>query len=683
MLSEYINSFAKLGVGAAFEPKFGDGRFTMVNRTRAIMGLGDMKYSVGLRLASHFQFTGAKFAITRPVPRSNFYGYNKKYIDEDGVYDPLRAIDEYSRTVPGMRLNKEDLRALASTDNIVDSQEAYIYNMLVSWLKARLYVDMKGKDGKVSISKSDFMDSHIGYSMTGDYGDKDYIITLGPPAGEDDTPYKMEYRDSANFWSRPYVMKYSSNSVEQVSFYMAHVLGSAGTSGLSADIPIDPLSFDELLLDPIGMAPSGVLKLFGEYWQRPNVIWLWIMDYVRLNRVEQEFASALELLGAIATQPLPSYHESILWSKAITVVNLSRFSPTRARVPTNLGGEPNVHDLNASTFTFDEGKAPSNFITVSSILTYAFWVGIYGMVSNYSEDCKSWDDVFASSDAELGILNTIEARAAMISLVTGKETMSCFTTNCHLTYDLSAMYGIKRLVVDKVYDDEHPGYLLFDTVPEYVSGSLLLGAVSSDYPILQHLAPKQSFQVNRQGLVEATTAAKIANAYRLFGHEVQIEHFRSGELYPVYANAEDSVIAVYELFARTRTFDLMRVTSSHAREGRHVDIPDAIHLDTYGECHIVIDMPVIDVCAWKQRQLVHRPTTMVDSRRVPTTFRVGSTSGFEKSRFSVYNRGGTRVQGFQETQVELAPEHPVVRGTAATTVPIEPPLEADPAQGAE
>jgi hypothetical protein len=683
MLTEYVNSFVKLGIGAAFEPRLGDGRFTMINKTRAIVDMKGMKYSCGLELASNFQITGAKFRVSNPTPKSNFYGYNKRYIDEDGVYDPLRAIDEYSRTVPGMRLGRDELKALASTDNLVDSQEAFIYNMLVSWFKAKLYKDMSGKNGKFTVQHSSFKDSHVGFSMYGEYGERSVDINLGPPRADEDFSYAVEYRDSTNFWTRPYVIKYSSNSVDQTSFYIAHAAGADGNSGLSADIPIAPLDFDELLFDPIGLSPSAAIKLHGDYWQKPNVIWLWIMDYVRLNRVEQEFASALELLGSLATQPMPSYHESILWSKALTNVNLSKFSPTRARIPSNLVGEPNVHDLNASTFTFDESKSPSNFVSVSSILNYTFWLGMYGMVSNFSEDCADWTDAFVSTDAELGILNTVPARAAMISLVTGKETNSCFTDNCHITFDLSGMYGIKQMVVSEVVDNQHTGTVYFDAVPQYVSGSLLLGAVSSDYPVLHHLHPQQSFSADRNGLVTPEDAAKMANTYRLFGHHLNVEHFRSGELYPTYANSEDSVIAVYELFGRSRTFDIMRVTSSTVRQGRSSDLPDAAHIAQYGECHVSFDQPVIEVSAWKRRKMVHRPVMVVDSRRVATKFHVGATSGFEKTRFVSYNRTGTRRQDFHEAQPELMPAVPIVRGTAAHTIPLEAAQEVDPAEDVE
>ncbi|AFH09413.1 capsid protein [Xanthophyllomyces dendrorhous virus L1B] len=683
MLTEYVNSIVRLGNGGAFEPTLGDGRFTMVNKTRAVMELGGVKYASNLELATHFQVAKAKFDVIKPVARSNFYGYNKKFIDESGVYDPLRAIDEYSRTVPGMRLGRDDLRALSLTDNKTDSQEAYIYNMLVSWLKARLYVDMKGSDNKFTVKYSSFKDTHVGYDINDSYGIESVEVNLGPPNPTGEAAISLEFRDTNNFWSKPYVLKYSNNSMEQGSFYLAHVLGSNGTSGLSADIQIDALDFNELLLDPVGSFPTGAFNIFADFWAKPNVIWLWIMDYVRLNRVEQEFASAFELLGALATQPLPSYHESILWSKSRTVVNMSKFSPTRARVPANLTGEPNVHDLNAQQFTFDEEKSPAGFITASAVLNYAFWIGIYGMVSNFAEDCSDWTDAFISSDAELGILSTVEARPAMISLVTGKETNSCFSNNCFLTYDLSGMYGVKQLIVDEKIDPNHPGVILFDTVPAFVSGSLLMGAVATDYPVLKHLEPHQHIKVERDGLLGAREAAMLANSYRLFGNDVIIEHFRSAEVYPTYANSEECVIATYELFGRTRTFDIMRVSSSYKRTGRTYEIPDATHVRTYGECKLTMDMPVLAVCGWKQRKTVHRPKMMLDSRRVATKFMVGATSGFEKTRFAVYNRRNVMAQGFHEAKAEMAPALPLVRGSAVSTAPIEPVQEQEPANAVE
>jgi len=666
MISEYLNSFAKLGVGQAFEPRFGDGRFTMVNKTMAHAKIAGVTYSSNLELSSNFQISGFKYGRTTPAPKTSYYGYNKKYLDEDGVYDPLRAIDEYSRTAPGLRLSKTDLTALATTSNMPDSHEAYIFNMLISWYKARLYVDMNGKDNLLTIKQSPYKDSHVTMSWFDTSDDVEIQTELGPPAGDDFSDIGFAQRNLENFWERPYVLRYTSTNIAQASFYLLHVFGRTRSSILNADIDIPGLDTHQLLLDGVGGLVFSAIAPDAVPWGRPETLWLWIMDYVRLNRVEHAFAAALEMLGSITAQPMPSYQESNMWQHAELTLNLASFSPVRARVPSNLTGEPNVYDLNAQQITLEEGRAPQNFLAVSSVLNYAMWMGLYALTDNYATDCADWHSVFISRDAELAILGTQEARAALISLITGKEIITTSTPNCHMTFNLSQMADIKKLQASVVHEAGYDSNIYLHGVPSYVSGSLLLGAAACDTDATCHLKSMYSFSVDKYGTCGVQDALKLASTYRLFGHEVILSHEKSGELYPTYANVSDSVIAAYELMARTRPFDMVRVIDSEPREGRSDLIPAANGLFLHGEVLVTIEMPKIDITSWGKRRTVHRPVMIVQSRRKAVTFKVASTSEYTQTQFKVRNRAEIVRQDFHEAVVLPAPSHPVAQTMAAS-----------------
>jgi hypothetical protein len=683
MITEYLNSFVKLGIGRAFEPRFGDGRFTMVNKTEVRVGMGDQRYSCALELSSDFQITGWKYGASSPEPKTYFYGYNKRYIDESGVYDPLRAIDEYSRTVPGLRLRKEDLVALATTDNLVDSQESFIYNMLVSWFKARIYKDMGGKNGKVSVGQSAYKDSHVGIGIAGSYADRTIEIELGSPVAYDDEEITYVQRTAENYWSLPYVLRYTSTNISQVSFYIIHVLGRSGQSGLACDIPIPGLELKNVLLDPVGSVATNSFSEEAVPWDQPERLWLYIMDYVRLNRLEQAFSAALELLGAVCSQPMPSYQESALWNNMVTTINLSRFSPTRARVPANLIGEPYSHDTTAIEFVMEETRSPANFLTVSAVLNYTAWVGIFGLFSNYAEDCSQWRNAFCAMSDELAVLNTVDARAALVSLVTGKELVTCFNANCYLSYDTSPMANVVSLEADEVFEPGYDPIIRFDTVPAYVSGSLIIGSVATNIKGLAHLQPDQSFAVDRYGSCSPGEAIILANTYRMFGHEARLEHPQSGEVFPIYANTADATVASYELLARTREFDRIRVSDSVRRKGRSSELPSASLLYQVGRCTVRYLIPTLGVAAWRKRTMVHRPNTMITSRREPVIFRVNNMAEFSSSRFTVRNKSGIRRQDFHEARVEPAPARPVGTSALAPITSLALGVHEEPADAAE
>ncbi|QGY72627.1 putative coat protein [Plasmopara viticola lesion associated toti 1] len=672
MHTEYINSFLKLGIGASLDVKFGDGRFSIINKTRIHAKAGLQTYTAGLELMSDFQVTGWKHGRQSMQPTNTYYGYNKQYLDDDGVYDPLRAIDDYSKTVPGLRLNKVDLEALASTGGKADSHEAFIYNMLVSWLYAKIYRDTGGKDNRLILQQSGYSDSHTAFNYFDSGNTTSYNHAMGEPFTGTKNNLGWDVRTLENYWDRPYVFRYTSTNVPQISFYLSHLWGRSGNGPLSADVKLEGLDDQEVYLDPVGPIRNMIFSNEVVPWGSPDALWLWIMDYVRLNRVEQAFAAAFELLGAVANQPMPSYQESHLWHKANLSINLAPFSPVRARVPSNLRGEPNLHDTNAITMLSDETKAPANYITTAAVMNYTAWVGLHSMVSNFSRDMRDWRPAVESYDAEMAILATPESRAALVSLVTGKEIFTCMNNNCHITYDLSDMANVKYIADYVPLEEEYPAKLKLDGLPPYVSGSMIMGCVALELQEVAHLHGTYSFQISTYNDLDPVDAGKAASTYRLFGHDTEIVHFRSMEQYPIYANRNDSTIAVHEIINRTRDFDRLKILSSSPRTGRNVDLPGAESLSNYGSVHVTIDRPTLLVLPWQSRRNVFRPAVVMQNNRAAVHFKVGNTSQYKTAHFNIGRVQNMVSQGFHERHLEVAPAHPVISGELAPTKAEDP-----------
>jgi len=300
-------------------------------------------------------------------------------------------------------------------------------------------------------------------------------------------------------------------------------------------------------------------------------------------------------------------------------------------------------------------------------MNYTAWVGLYAMVSNFSRDMRDWRPAVESYDAEMAILATPESRAALVSLVTGKEIFTCMNNNCHITYDLSDMANVKYVADFVPLEEDYPSKLKLDGLPPYVSGSMVLGCVALELQEVAHLHGNYSFQVSTYNDLDPVDAGKAASTYRLFGHDTEIVHFRSMEQYPIYANRNDSTIAVHEIINRTRDFDRLKILSSSPRSGRNVDLPGAESLSNYGEVHVTIDRPTLLVLPWQSRRNVFRPAVVMQNNRAAIHFKVGNTSQYKTAHFNIGRVQNMVSQGFHERHLEIAPSHPVISGELAPT----------------
>lgn len=237
--------------------------------------------------------------------------------------------------------------------------------------------------------------------------------------------------------------------------------------------------------------------------------------------------------------------------------------------------------------------------------------------------------------------------------------------NCHVTYDLSPMASIKTILAEEVVEVGYSDRVAIDYLPSYVSGSLLLGAVSCQLDSLIHLHSTYTFDVGEYNDVDVIDAVKAASTYRLFGHDIDVVHFRTHETYPVYANVADATVATYELLGRTRDFDRMRLLSSKKRAGRTNDLPEAQALSTYGRVAVTIERPMLAVTAWQRRDQVLRPSVVLQSRRQPIEFRIGNTSQYRTAHFNVGRPQVKVQQGFHDRQPEVAPSLPIISGVSA------------------
>nr|WGM49128.1 coat protein [Umbelopsis gibberispora virus 1] len=681
MLDNLLNSVIDFKNNNVTLPTYEDGAFSLVNRSVALVETLHSQFSSNLELRTDFTLTGFKPVVRYVDATADYTGINKKYIDETGFYDLHSAIEEFVRNYPGMRLSKQEIEAVAGSSPRHDSHVLYIYNMLVSWYKALLYRDTRGENGTFKVRRGGYSDSHVSYAVRGQLTEGFSEVTMGSPVEETDLG-QYSVRTMTSFWDSPYVVRLRGTNPMALGFYMLHLNGRTQTSDLSVDFELPGLDDREAAIDLVGASSLTMLDADAIRWTSPETIWLWIKDYVELNRVETAFAQAMELLSALAFQPLPSYHESKVWEKCQINVTLAKFTPTRARVPGNLDGEQYLNSTDAKEFSLTDGSNPKGYLLHGAVANYLTWLGLGALVDNFASGLSDWRLAYLAASDEMSVVRSVNARAAIISFLLDKEVVTYMDGNVNVSYDTTAMADATQIVFDIVHDDT-PRVKQLDGPYPYVSGSLVLGAVSTTLPALQHLVSHGTIMPSAYNDYTPQEAITMTNVYRLFGHDVQPYHVKTGEEYPTFATAHECVICPSAILNNARDFDRLALTESTARAGRTHFLPHSSSIRHRNTFTFTFTTPVLSLNRFGRRTLPCRPSIRVASRRQEIRFTVKSSGTLQHVKIAGGGTGRVVRQGFRDVPIRTVPEQPLPSGTG-TSVPILPDsLETDDVDTAE
>jgi hypothetical protein len=669
MFAKFLDSILNFKFNNLLEARILGGRFTLVNSTTATTRINDDPVFVNLELSSDFSLTNVNPIVTHQATHTDYSGYNSKYVNDDGSYNAEAALAEFAKTMYSGRLTRPEMLTILDSADVRDSHESYIYNLLVSWFMAKLYKDSESKNRETfTVSKQGYSDSHVTIEFNSHSTVNVETVTLGLPVG-DLGDLSIDMRTSENYWNRPYVFRYSNATPVQAAFYIYHLSGRERRTSLNVDVDVAGIDTSKLLFDPVVNRSMTLVTPDAVPWHDPDIIWSWVIDYVQLNRVEHAFAAAFETLSALAAVPMPSYQESTMWDRMQTTINFSAFSPTRARIRSNLEGVPYRTDNARYEVAMDDMAHPNSFIHSSAILNYSFYVGLYSMIDNYARSLDNWRGAFVSFVDEMAILQTVTARAAIISTVFGKDTPSCMNGSMFLSFNVAPMFGVEEIVPYKVHEKGYPQKLSIDMLHPYVSGSLLLGAVSADFDSCQHLHSLQKMELDVRGTSSPIDTIKIANMYRLFGYDVKAVHSRSGEQYPTYANFRECVVTPAYLLNLPEEYERVVITKRLQREGRSTNVQGIEALTVSRGCTMTIITPTISVVQWQQRSLLPKVTLRRLNRRKPVTFLVDANLSMYNVPARAHLGREVRDPSFQRDISVIQPMHPVQILDAGTVAP--------------
>nr|WGM49125.1 coat protein [Umbelopsis ramanniana virus 8a] len=683
--------FIKDSVNTAFavgrDPVIKDGRFTVVNNTVVDVNQGNRHYHSDLSLTADFQVAGRKKRGNRGTLSTDYAGYNRKYITEDGNYDGVAALEEFAKVSAEKGMMKPEVYTQLSKYTQADSHEAFLYNMLISWYKAKLYSDSQGVDDVLKVKTSAYNDSHVVVALDQSFDDHTYELDLGYPVDQT-TIERADWvlRNKELYWSRPYVLTYNASNPKQEVFYLLHTLGRNDVTALNFDIEIRGLNAKDLLLDPL----NGRDYLPADYsdldWSNHHLMWSWIVDYVKINRVEQAFASAFELLGALAYQPCPPTMEAAAWQEAEFCVVLADFSPTRGRLRTNLSGEAFKPYALAEEFLLSEAEAPGQFMASSALCNYYMWMGLYALLYNEARTRTEWRTVFSSVADELQVLYTAEARAACISVATGKEFSTCLTESCGMYIDTSRMETTTRLNRILDLDGTIGDQIEIKYMPAPVSGGILLGTFSEQLLATEHLTgtfqlPLISDEPTPMG---HSDIMKTCLVYRLFGFDCTLREMYSQQEYQTWAAARECVPEPGVLGLTDDVPRIWKIVDASPREGRRNVLPTVYELLSNTHAIVQVQKPTVKFNEWRKRTQTLKPQIRFVNKKQAVTFKVNTPLRYNNTRMIARPVAQKAKQDFTKGSTSGPPVTPEVKRVIETDVTGAQSgvLEAEPADTA-
>jgi hypothetical protein len=675
MPSKILSTILDFDVSKTYLPAIKNATFSLVNRTLAVLRDGFTSYKCDLELRTDFQYTGINKFVTFVPNSTYYYGFNKKFIDDFGVYDPMQALGEFSRVAPDKRIIKGDIIALLGSHTQIDSHDAFLYNMLISYGKALLSkFDTKNKD-TFKATCFGYKDTHT--AVFNRYGgiQTDFEIELGPPVTMEELEKTLwDLRTEENYFKRPYVLHYNAADPNQEAFYLWHVLGRKQTSQLNFDVSLPGLETSNLLLDPIGGKNTLPYDFQAINWNEPDLLWQWIMDYVRLNRLMQPFSAVLESFSAMGPQPLFESAEAHAWQYAVRTLTLSKFSPTRARFRTNLEGEPYSTSTTAIELSLSELAQPNLYLHRSALVNYYELYGLYAMVQNISRGRADYYNAYTSNEDGYSVFNSIYSRAISVSSITGLEIISTMHSSCNVTWDLSAMREVQDVPNYESYDNLHSGGIKVKGIYAPVTGSLIIGAVAGELPAIQHLKAVQKLpsDIEQPQFLTADQVLLISNAYRLFGNDTRfISEMTDTEINP-WASATNCIIEPCSITTNLGKVSKFMALDNQARSGRKHIIPNIHSLLSAKTVTLCIQRPSLKVTEFRSRTLPARPYLGKNIFVAPLEYTVNAmyTSGIVKFRSKEMPQDIIRPSGFRVSEASYPPVHPEGRHIQADPTPV-------------
>nr|UYL95670.1 MAG: capsid protein [Daqing Totiv tick virus 1] len=320
-----------------------------------------------------FSLTGLnKYTIHTDMPINKMYGYNKKFLNDQGKLKEDFNLNEMIRTVHlDKNYTSTDFSVTLSRLELDDCQIGLIYNMLCTWFCK--YITERSGDGVVSANNGVHMvdvtggatarypsirvpcklygysDSHCWVPARNSlHLEEDYVYVHKPPVLKIMDKLYIEPRTSKNYFSYGQFIKLPKIPLSGIRFILSHIGEQEGDKNLNFILPTklkkDLNGFYTILVMCEPSMMSEVCKvtslLVDNYISESETLFKWILSYCEINRLNMEFITCLDLLLKLAMWPNASSMESCLWQQNLGyIVTMPLISINRAMFPIMLEGD--------------------------------------------------------------------------------------------------------------------------------------------------------------------------------------------------------------------------------------------------------------------------------------------------------------------------------------------------------
>jgi hypothetical protein len=673
---DFLNSFLNTYVSKNFSPSVERGQFSIINRTSASVDYPGGNQLSDLRLRTDFQCIGKQKTLQMDDTFNDYNGFNKEYISEQGVFVVEAALRQFARTDFGRRVVAKDIEAHIRSLTHRDCHTSYLYNMLITWGKALLYKMNGDTDDILRVQCSPYRSEHVTIGLP-DLHDRVYEIPIETPYDGQAAPQTR--RTDTNYFLRPYVLHYNASTAEQEWFYLLHVPTRNSTSALNFDFAVPGINNgDTIILDPIDPHGPEVDADAAENvpWHDPDTQWKWILDYVSLNRLEQQFASTLELFGAMFFHPLWSSAEACQWQMSELVAVLGTFEPTRARLRTSLEGTPYSTDPDANVYVIKSQIKPISYLINSALLNYYMWYGLYTAIYNDAVDRDEWRTALTSVNGELQMLYTPHMRAFVIGILLNQEVPTNMMHGAGFYVSMDGVEKVHRISHTAPGTSGEQAEVIVEALYAPVSGSLVLGTMSGDLETVQHLKSKYrvDFRGTRTEVYDKVELLKIANIYRLFGHQITLFDIITQEKINPWAAVNECIIEPSSIAFDPKEVKKLTLGWSDAREGRVVPLPALGSLGVEGFLDITIQKPHLETIKFRTAQESVKVYVTAKRSKKPLAIKVKSGYSYRPETFQAKKGISYRQKDFHDAPRQPPPDNPegeIVKEPEQTTVLME------------
>jgi hypothetical protein len=579
------------------------GSFSLLNTFTTHVGQDGYAYNRVTEARTDFSPNAFTTEVRVTTEGSTPYGVNAEFVTPEGVINHNVAHEFMAKSVAVRRVYKDVIFSDFNGHLSVDAQEAYLFNLMISWFKASIAKKSGNKAGDpLLVPTGMYEDSHVEVDPRG-FGTKRWMVEIGPPValqGEEDETFVSRAKD--NFFECEQVFKYASSSKAQEAFYLIHLFGREGKGGLHVDVTLPSADLEDLLVDKVGGGPVR-FKPNEIDWYDDVKMWRWIMDYAEVNRLTHQLATVLEMFTQLGYQPKASSAEGMLWGYGHFEITLPMMKFTRAVLPVLLEGEqymPSATPAEARVYAFPN---PFEMILHGAVDNVYFWLGMYQTYQAAALECEPWEAVFEDLGGNILVKNDALQRASMLSAISGSEVVTLYSNVCNVVFNTERMAGhLDMTEITRKVATNATNYRCI-AVPIYTTGSLVIGTVSDPTELLAHLEGAQVLNMSddKPYIDDNTDLLKLANVYRIFGYDTEIADVKGNTTRAPWARAHECVIDAYSVLKSEYAKSQHWMNAAYRRPGRSGDFLPLSAVRHGEQMKITFTIPEITVKQFERR----------------------------------------------------------------------------------